>query len=59
MAFESKRIVPWRLPQNLGRPGPFGVSAHYGLIAWGEEFYQVGDVSEETPVYQKGWLRWN
>ncbi|MBC8870639.1 MAG: hypothetical protein H8E44_14545 [Planctomycetes bacterium] len=45
--FEAERLVPWRLPLHLEGLRKFGVSAHYGLIAWGSEFYRVRVVDAE------------
>ena len=39
--FDAERLVPWRLPSHLEGLRKFGVSAHYGLFAWGSEFYRV------------------
>lgn len=39
--FEPERLVPWRLPMKFEGLRHFGLSAHYGLIAWGKTFYRV------------------
>jgi len=39
--FTAERLVPWRLPRKLEELRQFGLSAHYGLVAWGDRFYKV------------------
>ena len=39
--FAGERLVPGRLPNKFGKLQSYGLSAHYGLIAWGQTFYKV------------------
>ena len=47
--FEAERLVPLRLPQPYHRLNRFVVSAHLGLIGWGDlgSIFRVSVVDKE------------